>query len=348
MWTIMNETGDCPMWIFKNLSKDIPINVLNNAFFRRNLPGITFVFLQMVVGLLGNLIVLFVYLIKYKPSNYRLYVLFLALIDIANSIFAMPFTVLFLSYPVDFPNEHLCKGGLMISYAIAVMSAGGLILIAYDRYRKVCFPLQSQLSFNRAKFGCLCIVVTSFLSSSITPFLYSNNELLFASVNATGHQCYLTKSYPFSVLAKGYYFVLISVFLLVSTILCLFYYRIYVTVKSTMKYFDFNTGRTETAELRALTNRQANYFKTSITFFAISFIYIVFTLPHLICGLLYHIYENLECDMDEFSGTIFYFLYWTVFINNIANPFIYGVSDRRFQQIIRGMCARKSSTTKAT
>lgn len=344
----MNETKDCPKWIFENISGDIRIDELNNAFFRRNLPGITFVFLQMVIGLIGNTTVLLVYLIKYKPSNYRLYVLFLALIDMANSTFAMPFTVLFLSYPVDFPNEYLCKGGLMISYAIAVMSAGGLILIAYDRYRKVCFPFHSQLSFKRAKLGCLCIVVTSFLSSFFTPFLYNNNELHFKSVNVTGHQCYLTKSYPFAVLAKGYYFLLISVFLLVSTIVCFLYYRIYVTVKTTMKYFEFNTRCTEAAELRTWTNRQANYFKTSMTFFAISFIYIVFTLPHLICGLLYHIYEGLECDMDDVSGSIFYFLYWTVFINNIANPFIYGVSDRRFQQIIRGICSEKNHKTKAS
>lgn len=38
--------------------------------------------------------------------------------------------------------------------------------------------------------------------------------------------------------------------------------------------------------------------------------------------------------MNSTAHSLFNFFYWTVYINNVANPFIYGLSDERFRGIL--------------
>lgn len=133
---------------------------LNHEEAKQYVGGIIFVTIIMIIGIIGNLHVLFVYTFRMKPSNHRIFILSLAVLDMITCTVGMPFIIVDLRNPLTFTMISACKVLRFLNYFICISSALILTIIAIDRYRKICVSLGKQISRQIAKiliFVCLGI-----------------------------------------------------------------------------------------------------------------------------------------------------------------------------------------------
>lgn len=81
--------SECFSWL--DINNSTTIYDINAQFTERHLGGIVFTGILMFLGLFGNLTVLWIYIRRFKMSNYRTYTIWLALMDVGNCFIGMPF-----------------------------------------------------------------------------------------------------------------------------------------------------------------------------------------------------------------------------------------------------------------
>ncbi|XP_067664476.1 neuropeptide S receptor-like [Haliotis asinina] len=125
------------------------------------LPAIVLVSVLMTTGIIGNSLVCFVYLVKFKSSTVKCFIVSLAVIDLINCVVSCPFDIADMRYRYTFGSYvTMCK--MMRVFVTFTSVSSGLVLIpvAVDRYKKICRPLQKQMDIRSAKMaiGACCTV----------------------------------------------------------------------------------------------------------------------------------------------------------------------------------------------
>lgn len=245
---------------------DLRLEEINNEEVRGLYPVIFSYAFIMVVGVVGNALVLLVYSMRYKRSPARVYILFLASVDFSICLFGLPYHLIDLTHPYTYSDELSCQILTFIISNLFHMSIFGLIVVAVDRYLKICHPLGTfQVSYFGKKRACFAAVVTAVLLSWPYLILYGPSEMEAPATNLTGHACffhtkYLETSYPFIYTLITLSVCLFSTLLLVVlyTVIC---HRIIVRYKcSIMKQtgnliYD-DTDITEEYDMKTLTAGQ--------------------------------------------------------------------------------------------
>lgn len=149
----------------KGLSKEFADSVL---------PVTIFFGILAVFGVLGNIFVLYVYKYKYPLCNFRIFVSCLATADFVSCLFVFPCEIvghrIWFSYPKS--AVWFCKLKTFI-FGIAVMTSSLiLLLIATDRYRKVCRPLGPQISHQNAFRLCVVSLAIAVIMTIPIPILF--------------------------------------------------------------------------------------------------------------------------------------------------------------------------------
>ncbi|XP_045182833.2 uncharacterized protein LOC123541432 [Mercenaria mercenaria] len=177
----------------------------------------------LIVGVLGNALVLLVYSLRYRRSPARVYIVFLAAIDFSMCLFGLPYHLIDMTHPYTYTNASACKTLTFIIVTLFYMSVFGLIVIAVDRYLKICRPLgKVQISYFGKRRACGAAIFAAVLLSWPNIVLYGPSEMESPIGNITGHACffetsYLETNYPF-IYTMSTLFVCIgsTIFLVVS------------------------------------------------------------------------------------------------------------------------------------
>lgn len=157
----------------------------------------------LIIGALGNALVLLVYSFRYRRSPARVYILFLAAIDFLMCSFGLPYHLIDMTHPYTYTNASACKALTFIITTLFHTSIFGLIVIAIDRYLKICKPLgKVQISFFGKKRACGAAILAAVVMSWPNIVLYGPSEMESPTGNITGHACffetsYLETNYPF-------------------------------------------------------------------------------------------------------------------------------------------------------
>lgn len=124
----------------------------------------------MVIGFLGNSLVLYVYNFKMPRTVFSLFVTVLALLDLTTALVGMPIDVAIKAFllPNNTPVMVICKIAHLENYGASLTSGSVLLLIAVTRHRKVCQPLEPSLTCRSARVMCGVIFVVSMLLCSVT------------------------------------------------------------------------------------------------------------------------------------------------------------------------------------
>ena len=112
----------------------------NEEYFQAVLPFSIVLGLLAAVGIFGNAFVLYVYTFKYPVCNFKYFVLVLGSIDLLSCMLTIPGEVYTQYTWFTMPNVTLCKAKSFFNVATVSCSSMVLLLIAVDRYRKVCCP----------------------------------------------------------------------------------------------------------------------------------------------------------------------------------------------------------------
>lgn len=112
----------------------------------RRLPVVIFILILMIIGVFGNLHVLYIYYRKFNVSTYRIFVLSLAAIDIISCCVSMPFEIADELNPYIFKAEIACKIFRFLNTCLAMATSLMLVVIASERYRRICKPYGNQMT----------------------------------------------------------------------------------------------------------------------------------------------------------------------------------------------------------
>lgn len=157
LWWIHNET---------KVDHDTLLWILNEQKAVNNISIMVFLGILSVLGFIGNLHVLVVYTKVLKPNtNYRIFVLFLACSDITACLTLIPFDILVFRFPYTFDYIYPCKIFNFFKSAVILSSGLMLVVIATERFQKICKPFSWQMTKKTAVLACFqAIVVAAFLA----------------------------------------------------------------------------------------------------------------------------------------------------------------------------------------
>lgn len=310
----MNKSEkQCFPWLERN--NLTAVHHLNDQFTERHIGGILFTSVLMVLGIFGNFAVLWKYTRRFKVSNYRTYTIWLAIMDITNCCIGMPFLIYYMSHYLTFPSDGLCKFGRFTMVFTTNSSAYILVVIAFDRYRKVCKPLKRQLTSTNTKVCCITATILGLLTSWPCLILYGINIDDTEIPGVKQIRCWTGDDYKYSVYPKVYYIVLYIFNFLVLPIL----FIVYVHILRFLHTHGKSGVRVKTK-------------KTTITLLAVSVAFLLSAIPHYSLVVTTRFQEDLNCKMTFAEGFFFYTFVFSILLNNSVNPLIYGCLDTQFKR----------------
>ncbi|WAR12431.1 OPRX-like protein [Mya arenaria] len=245
-----------------------------------------------VIGLVGNLHVLFVYIWRMKQSNHRIFIICLGVLDLITCLIGMPFIVTNFLKPFTFFDTTMCKTLTFYNFFICLSSACVLIVIAVDRYRKICVPYGKQMSQKVAKAMCLTAMMLALLLSWPGFVIYGSTPIKTRDPDITGYECNILAD-----LKDTWYPIIFNGVLLFIA------FSIWITLVT----------KTPTFILEALTHY----------------------VPYLVLRLVFYTNSDWYPSMTFAGKVTFNTFLWCVYVNNMANPIIYGFCDQRFRNEVR-------------
>lgn len=186
-------------------------------------PVLAVYILMMVIGLIGNAFVLYIYKFKFKRTSARTYILCLALLDFLVCCVGIPYHAFDLTHLVTYKYSTLCRVLSFLSGAVNLGSVFLLIVVAVDRYLKVCRPLKKQLIDFGDRRACAIAIISAIIISIPNAILYGNSTVEVEGL--TGIECFIDDEFSESMFAIAYLGFYILVFIsCVVTLIGLYFF----------------------------------------------------------------------------------------------------------------------------
>ena len=188
---------------------------------------IIYVSTVMTFGVLGNGIVLLIYTLKIrKPSNYRLYVMTLSVLDITACATGIPGLIFDMLHPYTFTSSLGCKLLRYGYHVTACASSMTHLLVGIERNRKICKPLRTQISQTMSKLIILFIFILAFVVAVPACLFYGIHTFSIGNYNITATQCHVDDNYHNTSYPFGYDVALLILVISVVIVLCVCYIQI--------------------------------------------------------------------------------------------------------------------------
>lgn len=134
-----------------------------NVFFRRRyIPNTVINAVFLLLGIIGNIIVIYVYRRKVRTRREDHYfIVVLAIIDLLHSIFSSNLVFAKNTNPLKYPDDVSCKILLYFTNVFFILSLLVLVVICIHRYRKICHPLRKQMSKKVKEWALISVALFS-------------------------------------------------------------------------------------------------------------------------------------------------------------------------------------------
>lgn len=301
----------------------------NHDAAHQRLPTVIFLGILIVVGVIGNIIVLVVYTKKYPSTTFKFYILSLAIIDLLTCCISMPFEIADNVLPFLFFNEIVCQVGRFLGNVFKMASAFVIVVMAIGRYKKICHPFSKSTSISQARLAFIFSMVLAVVFSWPTLLLQGIRERNL-KFNITGYDCSISSDvvhtdYPF-IFSTVMFSVYAAVFIALVVLYSLVIYTLHLHVKE-QEQFAFNDNI-----------RKSNPRITKMMI-AITLAFIVCYVPNCILDAISTFKHGYVAPPSPIVLATLPLIARTFFINNVINPFIYLLGDPKFRNIIK-QCIR--------
>lgn len=193
--------------------------------------SIVYLSLLMVIGLVGNIFVLIIFYFRFSASTHRCFILTLAFYDLFACAVGAPFTIAESFFAFTYYDQVSCKILRFVLYYTCIASSTTLTLIAVERCRKICTPLQTQFTVPMAKKALFVVAgVISTLSATPALVIYGNATVPTGYRNLTGTKCFIKDSFSNTTWPIGFNVYLLCLAFLCTAVMSVCYFRIARTV----------------------------------------------------------------------------------------------------------------------
>lgn len=316
-----------------------------------------------MIGIPGNILVLVVYRMKRKPSAQRTIILTMAVYDLFVCTITLPFEFYDLFIHLNFPELWICKIFRTFNYFFVFNSSSIIQVMTIERFRRVCRPLQIQMS---ARIALMCIITICLASAVVTIpnlFIRGIHTVRFGD-NHTGHDCSIADKFIGSKLVIYYNaaLLMISIGNIASVVIQYIFigrqiykhfqflkrFRSHIQLKNQTSVISFISIEDNTTCDRPITeynqkrcktvnNNKAvvnagdrSSYKSTLIAVIVSVFFIISYVPTLTENVLEAIYGEEYIGMF-ISLPVRNIIEKTFAINHVVNPFIYGFLDTKFR-----------------
>lgn len=210
-------------------SEDI-LERLNSERAMYMIPAMIWVFLLMIVGVIGNSLVVYVYRRRFKKTSSNYFILTMAIFDLIACVVGMPTEIYDLNNPYTYYSDIGCKIFRGCETFTVYGSTIVLTEIAFDRYFKICRPLM-VVSLSKIKMLCVFAVFLAVCFSIAPLILYGTKRVETNVPGIFGYDCSIAQQYQKTTFQKVFYFALSGLFVSVLVILIVLYTRIWLEIR---------------------------------------------------------------------------------------------------------------------
>ena len=198
---------------------------LNDEMRLTVLPVTIFVGIEAVFGFFGNLLIMYVFLFYYHKCNFKYFVLYLSFIDTTSTLTNLPGEIVTQTFWYVYPVPLVCKIKSFFNMFTVCGSACGLLVIAIDRYRKVCRPLAWQIKPRQAMILIFIQLIISFIIAIPVPFFWGTRSFMkeYEGHNITVTVCEINAKYKHTDYPLEYSIVIETVISFTMFILLIMY-----------------------------------------------------------------------------------------------------------------------------
>ena len=355
-----------------NSSYSISLNDWNYSIASKLILNAVILMLYLVIGIIGNSIVIYVHIRRMKSNTDGSYFIpALAITDLLAGMSNTCFELSKILHSVTYTNDLLCKTLWFVTKSTASAASLLLVVIAFQRYLKICQPSGKQMTIGYKHIALVLVVLFSTLVSFPCFFFYGSRDVRHET-GTLGKRCTSvrgpwTKTEPLvfkAVITFGIVLIIVSLIVLYSLIGCAVRKSSKFRNNATNKTTSYSTSQIATCsyttegttvttlahnehsqpseipyvgEASEMTKRKANRnqingLRLSIIFMLISGIVILTFIPKVGLMIWESHHENFWIELSSSEMGIYGFLYTFYIVNNIANPFIYGFFDRKFRK----------------
>ncbi|XP_062586447.1 cholecystokinin receptor type A-like [Saccostrea cucullata] len=166
------------------------VEAWNEDYARRYTVSTIVMVLYLILGIIGNLLVLIVYSTKmHSKHDDRYFIPFLASVDLSGCIISTSLILIENNLPYKYPDSATCKFLNVSACGLIISSMFLLLVISIQRYQKICRPFGFQMNLSCKRivaFGAL-LLASAFAFPTI--FLYQTVEVDHPTKNITGIRC---------------------------------------------------------------------------------------------------------------------------------------------------------------
>ncbi|KAL3880392.1 hypothetical protein ACJMK2_032636 [Sinanodonta woodiana] len=327
---------------------------INEEHFNALIPVVVILVVIMVIGIAGNSLVLYIFKRKYKPSNHRCFILYLATIDLLFDVFGIPFMIASTRHIYVFYNVAACKIHRFINYSFASCSGITVMTIAIERYIKVCKPNGSQISTNTARGLCFLSGFVGVVLAFPSVVLYGQSTVETKRQNITGIACFTQDKYKNTPFPFIYRTILAICFIVIMVTICICYILILRRVKthkaalemsfrSIIRSGDLYSSKTQHNALNqvVLTKdddsdkneiRLKSTVKTRKTMmFVVAITFIISYIPYFVITVAFQSDKHFMKTWNMTKTDVLKIFRTLYLLNSFANPIIYGFMDKKFR-----------------
>ena len=144
-----------------------------------------------VIGIIGNITIIFLYFFRIKEKGERYFIPLLAVVDLLGCLASPPYYILDKEYLYNF-TSFICRWILMfLQICIPGMSGHTLLLISIQRYMLVCKPFGPKMTlfWKRVSFGIVCLVSLAYSFPLLATVGVYEKVIPFMNQNVTTEVC---------------------------------------------------------------------------------------------------------------------------------------------------------------
>lgn len=356
-----------------NTSDDDKLIDWNNELSTNYIVNDVFLGLYLILGIFGNVVVIIIYSFRMKKKkDDRYFIPFLAVMDLFACASRSSLELAMNINPVNFRGSEMCKALWFPTNVSAVSSIFLLLVIAVQRYLKICRPFGPQMTLFWKQAFLLATVVIA-VGFSI-PLIFYNDEIEVknSSNNVTGYVCDVDveRYYGTGFLTYTVISIISSFSIMLALMICNAFIgrKIYIQTKAKIARINQNqinkrrvsstlplvlmniapdiSENVSVSETTKLNNNNLINSETdtksirkmsfahrySFMFMAIGIAFIISYVPRLIVLTVSLLDPKFFGKLSPPALAFVAFIREMNVVNSVVNPFIYGFFDRRFRK----------------
>lgn len=217
----------------------------------KRIPVAIVVGLFSVVGIMGNFHILIVFSRNLNNfSTYHVMVSALAVSDLFVCATYLPVEITMVMKPLSFDFDLTCRLSLLNSYIWGIWSAFLTVLIAVERYRRICYPVRAQISCSTARKFCLVLFLIAMFNAAPIGYIAGTHTIALSN-DTDGYECFVSDDLTESYIPTGYFFFLLFEVLVLGFAIVLLYLPIRRAIQrsNTLRKHHAKISKSETTQV---------------------------------------------------------------------------------------------------